>query len=127
MKALDKISESYKKFKKENKELKLAADLTPVVGSVLSGVDAAEDAYDGNYVGALANAAGMIPGIKHGVVLSKAAKAVQVAKANNAARAAGRVVDAAGDAGEFDTARREGYAKGGRVTGYKGYGKARKV
>ena len=119
------LNERYKKLKKDYPEAKLALDVIPGVGVATSAADMLSKLADEDYEGAASEAVGLIPGMKAGVVLSKAAKAVLLKKQLNAIRGTAKVVDAAGDAGSYQEAVGR-YAKGGKVTGYKGYGKARK-
>lgn len=123
---MGKISDTYDAVKKRYPEAKLALDVLPMSGVVTSAADTIQDLSKGNYLDAAENAVGLIPGLKAGVVLSKARKAKALKEAKNAVRGAAKVTDAAADAGAYQKAT-DAYAKGGRVTGYRGYGKAKKV
>ena len=123
---LKNLSDKYDQLKKSYPEAKLALDIAPYSGTVTSALDTAQDVYKGNYEDAAENAVGIIPGLKAGVLLKKGRKAAALKNATDAVRAAARVTDSALDAGSYQ--KTEGrYARGGRVTGYRGYGKAKKV
>ncbi len=106
MPTVKELSDRYDKWKDDNAGIKLAADLTPGVGVGTALVDTAQDLYKGEYVDAGLSALGAIPALGGAKVL-KAARKAKAAKATKPAEAA--------------------LKKGGRVTGYRGYGKAKKV
>lgn len=95
------LSDAYDALKEANPKTKLALDLTPGVGVATAIADTVQDVYKGEYKDAALDALGAIPAL---VGLKSARKAVKLAKAAPKA-----------------------LAKGGRVTGYRGYGIARKV
>ena len=123
---MGKISDTYDDIKRRYPEAKLAIDVLPYTGVVTSAADTLQALSKGDYEDAAENAVGLIPGLKTGVVLSKARKAKAMKEAKNAVRGTAKVTDAALDAGAYQKAT-DTYAKGGRVTGYRGYGRAKKV
>ena len=94
------MSDAYDAWKAANPKKKLAADLTPGVGVATALADTVQDLYKGEYGDAALDAVGAIPALG-------GAKLLKVARAKKTAPS--------------------GYAKGGRVSGYRGYGKAKMV
>jgi hypothetical protein len=129
------ISDKYDKWKRENAAAKLALDVAPYTGQLTSAADVAQALYKGDLADAAQNALGFIPGLKlaHKFIPgSGTIKAVTKSTKNtpdNALRGVGKVLDVANDADNFRESTEAGYKRGGRVrsTGYKGYGKAKKV
>ena len=131
---LKELSDRYDKWKKDNAEVKLAMDIAPYTGQATSAADVAQALYKGDYPDAASNALGFIPGLKAvrkfvpGVGATKGASKTTKNTAENALKGVGKVLDASNDAGNYQE-NTERYRKGGsvRATGYKGYGKAKKV
>lgn len=96
----DAASNKYTKLVKENPEAKLVADLTPFAGIATSGLDAANNAYKGNYAEAGVDLLGLVPGVKHIKGAGFIKDSVKYAgKGYNAAR----VIDKVGDAENYKT------------------------
>ena len=94
------ISDAYDEWKEENPKKKLAADLTPGVGVATAVADTVQDVYKGEYADAALDALGAIPALGGAKLLKMAKKTAKAVPA---------------------------LASGGRITGFKGYGKAKKV
>jgi hypothetical protein len=117
--ALDK----YDDWGKKNPKTKLAADLTPVLGSATSLVDAAVKEDRGDRAGALIDAAGAIPSLKYSRVLGTAIRAMP--RVNAAVRGVGAADNVKDVADYVENSKPSKKARGGMIT-FRGNGIAKR-
>lgn len=115
---LAQAAQKYKELAAAYPEEKLALDLAPITGQVMSGLDAGAAAVEGRYGDAMLEGLGMIPGIKYipGMGLTKAVTKY----ASNPAKL-GRLADQVSDGLSYAEQKKEnaGYKNGGKVTSKK--------
>lgn len=131
-------SDDYTKWQQENPGKKLAADMTPYVGSATGVADTLNDAYRGDYGKLPLDVVGIIPGVRYITRGAKAAKAARaagnsavdavrnLAPESNIIRAnekAARGLDNAQDVYQAKSA--TGHARGGRIDGIAKRGKTK--